>query len=309
MHYIRQRKPKDVRILVTGANGLLGGFLVPELAAHGHEVLATGRGDCRLPVSANSAYEYHSLDITDPVQLFDVLEKWKPDHVVHAAAMTEADPCELDPVACWQVNVTGTRFIASAVEAVGASMTFVSTDFVFDGKHGPYQETDPTGPVNFYGCSKRIAEKAVMETATRWSIARTVLVYGHSDNISRTSLMSWVRTKLQAGEKIRVVDDQIRTPTYAGDLAIGIRLLAECGESGIFHLAGSDVLTPWDMALQTAQYLNLDASLMQRVNADTFSQPARRPLRTGFFIDKARQVLGYKPIAFADGLRLSLTHR
>jgi len=294
-----------VRILVTGANGLLGGFLVPELVSHGHEVLATGLGPCRLCFPSGSAYAYRTLDITEPIQALEILQDWRPDHVVHAAAMTEVDPCELDPIACWHINVTATRFIASAVEALGASMTYVSTDFVFDGQKGPYRETDPTGPVNVYGCSKHIAEKAVMETVTRWSIARTVLVYGHSSNISRASLMTWVRSKLQAGETIRVVDDQIRTPTYAGDLAMGIRLLAECGAIGIFHLSGSDVLTPWDMALQTARYLNLDASRMLRVNAETFSQPARRPLRTGFLIEKARQELGYRPVAFAEGLRMS----
>lgn len=296
-----------MRILVTGANGLLGGFLVPELASRGHEVLATGRGACRLALTPGTAdIGYAALDITDAVRVLALLRDWRPDHVVHAAALTQADPCELDPVACWRVNVMGTRFLATATEAVGARMTYVSTDFVFDGEGGPYREEDPTGPVNVYGCSKHTAERAVQETNRHWGIVRTVLVYGHSDGMARSSLMTWVRDKLTSGERIRVVDDQVRTPTYAGDLARGIRLLVESGETGVFHISGADVLTPWEMAQRTARHLGLDTSLMQRVDASTFTQPARRPLRTGFVIDKARRVLGYAPLPFSEGLRRAL---
>jgi dTDP-4-dehydrorhamnose reductase len=302
----RKTLPK-MRILVTGANGLLGGFLVPELASRGHEVLATGRGGLRLAVEPGAAaFAYAGLDITDPLRVSDLLRDWRPDHVVHAAAQTQADPCELDPVACWHVNVTATRFLASAAEAVGARMTYVSTDFVFDGEAGPYREEDPTGPVNVYGCSKLTAERAVLATNRHAGIVRTVLVYGRSGSMARSNLMTWVRDRLTAGERIRVVDDQVRTPTYAGDLARGIRLLVESGETGLFHVSGADVLTPWEMAQLTAQHLGLDASLLQRVDASTFTQPARRPLRTGFHIDKARRALGYAPLPFAEGLRLAL---
>lgn len=295
-----------MRILVTGANGLLGGFLIPELSRHGHEVLATGLGVCRLPAGTLAAgVDYASLDITDGLAVSDTIRHWRPDHVVHAAAMTQADPCELDPVACWDVNVTATRFLCSAAEAVGAAMTYLSTDFVFDGEAGPYREEDPTGPVNTYGASKLAAERVVLRMAGRRGIVRTVLVYGHSDNMARSSLMTWVRDRLTAGASIQVVGDQVRTPTYAGDLARGVRLQLESGEQGIFHISGADVLTPWDMAVSTARRLGLDASLMSRVDASTFSQPARRPLRTGFVIDKARRMLGYQPLTFEEGLARS----
>jgi dTDP-4-dehydrorhamnose reductase len=295
-----------MRILVTGANGLLGGFLVPELARHGHVVLATGKGPCRLATDALlPGVAYLPLDITDGPEVYDTLQSWKPDHVVHAAAMTQADPCELDPVACWQVNVTATRFLCSAAETVGSAMTYLSTDFVFDGDTGPYREEDPTGPVNVYGASKLAAERTVTAMAGRSAVVRTVLVYGHSDNMARSSLMTWVRDRLTAGASIQVVGDQVRTPTYAGDLARGVRLQLESGEQGIFHISGSDVLTPWEMALRTADRLGLDATLMTRVDASTFSQPARRPLRTGFVIEKARRLLGYEPVSFEEGLSRS----
>jgi dTDP-4-dehydrorhamnose reductase len=178
----------------------------------------------------------------------------------------------------------------------------MSTDFVFDGKSGPYREEDPTGPVNYYGCSKRVAEKAVMDSGLHWAIVRTVLVYGQSPTVQRFNLLTWVRDKLQAGERIKVVGDQFRTPTYAGDLARGIRLVMEKDQSGIFHISGDAFMTPYDMAVATARALNLDETLIDRVDASTFTQPAKRPPRTGFVIDKARQLLGYEPLSFREGL-------
>ena len=129
-------------------------------------------------------------------------------------------------------------------------------------------------------------------------LSHTALALG----LVAASLMTWVRDRLSAGASIQVVGDQVRTPTYAGDLARGIGLLLESGEQGVFHMSGADVLTPWDMAVRTARRLGLDESLMRRVDASTFTQPARRPQRTGFVIDKARRVLGYEPLSFEEGL-------
>ncbi len=297
-------------VMVTGSNGLLGGFLIPLLRSHGYRVLATGRGDCRLPESwFDQQVVYMPLDITDGMAVMSFVSRHKPARIIHAAAMTQADDCERDPVGCWAVNVTATRFLIDAAAAVGASMVYVSTDFVFDGEGGPYTESDQPAPVNFYGCSKLTAERAVMNSDISWSIVRTVLVYGRSDHQARSNIMTWVRDKLTSGTPINVVDDQLRTPTWAGDLAAGILLVAEKNAGGIWHISGADLLTPYEMAVRTAQYLDLDPSLMTRVTANTFSQPARRPLKTGFIIDKARVVLGYAPVSFESGLELTLGKR
>ena len=296
-----------MRILITGANGLLGGFLVPELANNGHTVLATGRGPCRLSTGDWGAEASDaSLDITDAMAVHDNVTAFAPDCITHAAAITAADDCELDPVRCWKVNVTATGFIISAAQKAGARLIYISTDFVFDGEEGPYDEMAVPAPVNYYGSSKLAAEKAVCSSGLPYAVIRTVLVYGHSDNIARSSLMSWVRSKLSAGERIRVVTDQSRTPTYAGDLAVGIRLAMEKSATGLFHISGGDMLSPYEMAVMTAEHLGLDKDLMEQVNAETFSQPAKRPLRTGFIIAKASRELGYRPISFREGLVLSL---
>jgi dTDP-4-dehydrorhamnose reductase len=246
------------------------------------------------------------LDITDGMSVMTFMNKHKPRKIIHAAAMTQADDCELDPVRCWNVNVTATRFLIDAAKTTDTSMLYVSTDFVFDGDGGPYKETDQPAPVNFYGSSKLAAERAVMASGLDWSIVRTVLVYGRSDHQARSNIMTWVRDKLTTRTPINVVDDQLRTPTWAGDLALGISLVAEHNAGGIWHISGADLLTPYEMAVKTANYLNLDISLMTRVTAESFSQPARRPLKTGFMIDKAQRELGYTPVSFEKGLELTL---
>lgn len=294
-------------IMVTGSNGLLGGFLIPLLRQRGYRVLATGRGSCRLPSEwFDDQVVYCSLDITEGMAVWNFIQEYRPRYIIHAAAMTQADDCEQHPVECWDVNVTATRFLCHAAASVGAYMLYVSTDFIFDGISGPYQETDVPGPVNYYGCSKLAAERAVMSSGITCAIVRTVLVYGRSDHQARSNIMTWVRDNLMAGKPIRVVEDQMRTPTYAGDLADGILRVLEQHATGIWHISGGEFLTPYDMAIATAAYLRLDAKLMTPVTADTFSQPARRPLRTGFIVEKARTLLGYSPVSFQQGLILTL---
>ncbi len=292
-----------MKVLVTGSNGLLGSFLVNELTNYGHHVIATGKGSSRLQTNtAPGILVYRELDITDAIWVEEVICSTRPEVIIHAAALTQADYCETNMAECWDVNVTATRFIIEAARKVSAFLIYVSTDFIFDGKNGPYIETDPPAPVNYYGCSKMVAEKSVMESGLSWSIARTVLVYGNSPSVARSNIITWAAEKLQKGERIRVVSEQHRTPTFTGDLAKGIRMIAEKKAPGIFHLSGKDFMTPYDMAIATAEYLQLDKNLIEKVDAAVFSQPATRPLKTGFIIDKARKVLGYEPISFSEGL-------
>jgi dTDP-4-dehydrorhamnose reductase len=309
---------KFMKILITGANGLLGSYFVRCLLAAGHEVVATGLGDCRLrltdPVAgawmerggagagAQGRLTYHQLDICDAMAVRSCLRETSADWILHNAAWAQPDACETDPVGCWAVNVTATRFLVDAARESGTAFLLMSTDFVFDGLHGLYRETDPTGPVNYYGCSKRVAEKAVEQSGSHWVIVRTVLVYGQSPTVKRFNLLTWVRDKLQADERIKVVNDQYRTPTYAGDLAEGVRLVLEHRARGIFHISGAEMMTPYDMATATAKTLGLDASLIDAVDGSTFTQPAKRPRRTGFDISKAMRILGYKPRPFTTGL-------
>ncbi len=180
----------------------------------------------------------------------------------------------------------------------------MSTDFVFSGENGPYKENDPREPVNFYGKTKKLAEDLVQESGLDWSIVRTILLYGKADSIKRSNFIYWVKENLEKGQTIRVVNDQIRTPTYLPDLCSAILQLVEKKQRGIYHISGQDVVSPFEMATKVADHLRLDKKWLIPVDASTFSQPGKRPLKTGFIIEKARRDLGFHPTLFADSLSL-----
>ena len=294
------------RILLTGANGLLGQKLVGLLAQQPNvELVATARGDNRLPFS--DGYSYRSLDITDRQQVLDVIGDVRPNVVIHTAAMTDVDKCEVQKDACWAQNVQAVEYIIEACRAIDAFLLHLSTDFIFDGTAGPYDETAEGNPISFYGWSKLAGESAVRYAnragaPLRWAIARTVLVYGIAHDMSRSNIILWVKKSLEDGKNIKVVTDQWRSPTLAEDLAMGCYLIADKEAEGIFNISGKEVLTPYEMAIQTADYFGLDKSLIAQADASTFTQVARRPPRTGFILDKARTVLGYDPHTFAEGI-------
>ncbi|MEZ0485153.1 SDR family oxidoreductase [Fibrella aquatica] len=292
-----------MKILITGANGLLGQKLVGLLANQPDvDLVATARGTNRLP--ATEGYTYLAMDITDRQQVLDVVAQVRPDAVIHGAAMTDVDKCEVDKDGCWAQNVTAVEYIVEACRAVGAFLCHVSTDFIFDGADGPYTEEADGNPISFYGWSKYAAEKVVINSGLRWGIARTVLVYGIAHDMSRSNIILWVKKSLEDGKTIKVVTDQFRSPTLAEDLAAGCTLIAKKQATGIFNISGKEVLTPHEMAIQTADYFGLDKSLITEATAATFTQTARRPPRTGFIIDKARTELGYEPRTFGEGIAL-----
>lgn len=293
-----------MKILITGANGLLGQHLVKMVMdSTKHSIIATGRGACRMNFSFSKNFQYYSLDITDAVAVEDFITAHQPNIIVHTAAITQADECEQNHIACWHANVTATGFLINAAEKINAHFIYLSTDFVFDGLGGPYTETDETGPVNYYGSSKLAAEKAVQQNLLHWCIIRTVLVYGNTWLKNRSNIVSWAKDNLEKQQQIKVVSDQWRTPTYVDDLATGVLMAIEKNATGIYHISGEEMMTPYDMAMATAVYLKLDIKLIEKVNASTFTQPAKRPAKTGFVIDKAKRELGYKPISFIEGLR------
>jgi dTDP-4-dehydrorhamnose reductase len=291
-----------MKILITGANGFLGYYLVQRLLALKHSVIATGKGDCRLPFTQDSNFIYVAMDFTDPFVVHDVFEKFQPETVVHAGAMSKPDECEQQQWQAYLVNVEGTVTTLMNAAEQKSFFVFISTDFVFDGEKGMYREEDETGPVNYYGKTKSEAEEAVREYEHDWAIVRTVMVYG-KPILSRSNILTVVKEKLEKAETYKVFDDQLRTPTYVEDLAGGIVQIIEKKAKGVYHLCGKDILTPYEIACKTADFLGLDKTLIHRASASDFSQPAKRPAKTGFVIDKARAELGFDPLSFEEGLR------
>jgi len=289
-------------ILITGANGFLGHYLTGLLLEKNYEVIATGRGESRLPFGGMPGFRYEEMDFTDAEAVHRIIEKYRPAFIVHAGARSKPDDCELNREQAFQSNVLGTRYLLEAAKGAGSFFLFVSTDFVFDGEKGMYSENDEPRPVNYYGMTKWMAEEDVRRYPHEWAIARTVLVYGKSLS-GRDNILTRVKEKLEKGEAYRLVNDQLRTPTYAGDLAAGITAIIEKRATGIFHLSGTDILTPYEMGCRAADFLGRDSSLIKKVTAGEFTEPARRPMKTGFVIDKARNILGFCPVQFEEGLR------
>jgi dTDP-4-dehydrorhamnose reductase len=288
------------KILVTGSNGLLGQKLIEKLSKTDNiEVIATARGENRLPFAEN--YKFVSLDITKEEEVKTVVDTEKPDLIIHTAAMTNVDQCETEKDACWDLNVKAVEYLVEASKKHNSFFVHLSTDFIFDGKAGPYDEKAEANPLSFYGWSKYAAEKLVINSDLKWAIARTVLVYGIAHDMSRTNIILWVKNSLEQGKSINVVNDQWRTPTLAEDLADGCILIAEKEAEGIFNISGKDLLNPFQMAIMTADYFNLDKSLITEVDGTKFTQPAKRPAKTGFILDKPMAVLGYNPKTFQEG--------
>ncbi|MCJ8163995.1 SDR family oxidoreductase [Pontibacter sp. E15-1] len=292
------------RILITGSNGLLGQKLaelllpMPEVA-----VLATSRGENKL-AGILPELPFRSMDVTRPDEIEHVINAFRPTHLIHTAAMTNVDQCENDHAGALLLNRDAVQHLVAACEKHSVHLIHVSTDFIFDGENGPYDEEATGNPVNFYGKTKLQAEDIVRHATCKWAILRTVLVYGVVHDYGRTNIVLWVRDNLRAGKVIRVVTDQYRTPTLAEDLAMGCWLAAKKDAEGIFHISGNEMLTPYEMALQVADFFGLDKSLIDKADSNTFTQPAKRPPRTGFDIRKAQMELGYQPHTFQQGIQV-----
>lgn len=292
-----------MKVLITGSNGLLGQHLIPLFLQDGkYDVIATGRGPNRFPL--RDKYTYEAVNLRDAGSVKQLVEKHQPDIIIHGGAMSQVDDCEKNKDACWDTNVGATRYLVHAAENCNAFFLFLSTDFVFDGLQGPYGEDAAVNPINYYGTSKVAAERLVINSKLKWAIVRTVLVYGVVADPHRNNMITWVKNNLQQGKKVKVVDDQWRTPTLCHDLAKGCLLIADKKATGIFNISGNEILTPYDMAIKTAEFFKLDTSLVEKISAKTLAQPAARPTKTGLLIDKAEKELGYQPRTFAEGLEI-----
>jgi dTDP-4-dehydrorhamnose reductase len=291
------------RILITGANGLLGQALVHRMSRFPeYDVLATSHDDA--PRFDGGSCGYAPLDVTSADDINAIFQDFTPSVVINCAAVSAIGECEANRDAAWDVNATAVKTLAAACRPVGARLVQVSSDFVFDGSDGPYAEDARPNPVNYYGRTKLAGENAVRAAGlSKWAIARTVLVYGAAQAMRRSNVVLWMIDRLSQGERIHVVDDQWRTPTYVEDLAIGIERMVHFEKTGIYHLSGREMITIHDLACTVADVFDFDTSLITPVPSGYFDDAVDRPPRTGFLILKAESELGYKPRSLREGLR------
>lgn len=292
-----------MKILVTGANGFTGQHLCITLVHKGFEVYALGRGPQRIAV--HKRLIYHNVELTSVRSVLRVFEKVNPDVVIHTAAMSKPDECDKNRDAAIKNNVDATRYLLEASRHFPIHYIHLSTDFIF-GENGPHAENDEPGPLNFYGETKLMAEKLVQESGLIATIVRPVFIYGRIKEGMRPSFIQWVQQKLEAGETIQVVTDQQRTPTYVNDLCDGILQILMFRKQGVYHLAGKDILSPYEMAVTVAKVLDLNRQLIVPVTSATFPEPVIRAKKSGLQIQKAIQELGYAPHSFEEAVQVSL---
>lgn len=291
------------RVLITGSNGLLGQKLVYKLKDREDiDLYATARGDNRL--LAKDGYTFLSMDIENRKNVDEVIDRVRPDQIIHTAAMTNVDACETEHEACDRANVHAVQHLVDAAQRHNCHFVHVSTDFIFNGEDGPYYEDATPDPVSYYGNSKLKGEQIVQASSLKWAILRTVLVYGVVDNASRSNIVLWAKGALEKGQPINVVNDQMRCPTLAEDLADGCILAMDANATGIYNICGKEALGIIEIVQQVAEYYGLDKGLIRPVSSTTLNQPAKRPPRTHMPIDKAVRELGYAPHSFKEGIAL-----
>ncbi|MEI6488219.1 MAG: NAD(P)-dependent oxidoreductase [Bacteroidota bacterium] len=291
-------------ILITGSNGLLGQKLVYNLI-HRNDVklIATSVGANRL--IQKEGYIYESLDITNKEEVKSIVAKHKPDVIINTAAMTNVDACETKRTECWALNVEAVQNFVDAISQQPIHFIHLSTDFIFDGEKGSeYVETDVPNPQSYYALSKWEGEKVIQQSKIKWAIARTIIVYGIVDNMSRSNIVLWAKDALTKKQNINVVDDQFRSPTLAEDLAQGCINIADKGATGIYNLSGKETMSVLELVYKVADFWKLDKSLVQPIKSNTLNQAAKRPPRTGFVIEKAKKELNYLPHSFEEGLKI-----
>lgn len=294
-----------MKILVTGSNGLLGQKIVYQLLkTPGVEVIATSKGANR--ISLKNGYHYFSLDITDNVAVKRVIDEVRPDCIINTAAMTNVDACENDKAGCTALNIDSVKYLIEAAKPYNSHLIHLSTDFIFDGKKGPYREEDAPNPLSFYASSKVESENLVMASGLDWAIIRTIIIYGVVDDVQRSNLVLWTKSSLEQNKSINVITDQYRSPTLAEDLAEACISAAMKRAQGVYHVSGpeEDLDSIINIVRKIAAFYKLDQSLINPVTSAELNQPAMRPPKTGFILDKAKRELGYKPHSLIEGLKI-----
>ncbi len=288
-------------MVVIGANGLLGQNLVKKFKDRFDVIAASVEDEPYFP--AEYVKDYITLDITQRAAVIDFLQKTKPEIIVNAAAFTQVDACEDIPEKCWAVNVKGVEYLVDASRSFNPIFVQVSTDYVFDGEAGPYAEDDEPNPRGNYARSKLAAERVVENSNLEYIIARTQVLFGVGNRV-RPNFVTWVIEQLTNNKKIRIVDDQIGTPTYAPDFCEALNRLLLREAFGLFHISGPDIVSRYDFALKIAEVFELDASLIERIQTSELNQKAPRPMNSAFKIYKLINYSGWEPHSLEEALQL-----
>ena len=272
-----------MKILITGAFGQLGEILTLTLSSY-NEVIKTGR---KVPNGRRGIV----LDICNKIILKEIIKISNPDIIINLAAITNVDYCEQNPVLANQVNVMGVENIC---DVFSGKIIHLSSDYVFDGKNGPYREYDTTNPISIYGKTKLNAEKIIINHSPANLIIRGNVIYSDS-LISEASFLNWVIKSLSNKNKIKVVNDQYNNPTWTKSLANVICLCLKNDVTGLYHWGDKDYINRYEFALKIAEVYNLENNFIKPIKTSDLNQIAKRPLKSGLISNELQNILNVEP--------------
>ena len=283
-----------MKILVTGSSGLIGNQLVLDLDKTEQTVYSC-YNNIKPLYGVPTKLNLSNLD-----DIHKIFKKFQPDVIIHCAALTDVEKCEMEPKLANLINAKATEIIAKETERLGSYLIYLSTDYIFDGKKGLYNETDFPNPLNHYGKTKLAGEKTVETNTSKWSIIRTSTPFG--TNSSKKTFPVWLLENLQKNKEVNILEDQFTSPTYVPNLSKMILEIVTRNLEGFFHLAGSTRISRFEFAKLIAKKLNLDSSLLNPVKIDTMPWNARRSLDSSLDISKINSILRTKPFTIEKSL-------
>lgn len=282
------------RLLITGASGLLGSEIV-QLARKDYEV-----------IPSHNTKLFHSdslrLDITDQKQVSSLFRQLKPDTVIHTAAETSVDRCEIQKELAWKINVEGTGNVAVTCSKINAKIVYISTDYIFDGEKRFYTEEDTPNPINHYGITKLKGERQVKKFCKNYVILRTSVLYGWHP--WKQNFVTWVINSLKQKKKISIVKDHFNTPTLADNLAKMTIEAVQKNVQGLYHASGSQRISRYEFAQQIAKTFNLNQNLINPIKMKHVTAwKAKRPKDSSLNTNKIKNLLKAKPLNINEGLK------
>jgi dTDP-4-dehydrorhamnose reductase len=290
---------KQKKILLTGANGLLGQKTAEVFAREtDHELLLA---DLAERAEEPRKYSYIPLDITNKEKVKSAVKDYKPDIIINAAAYTNVDGCETERELSWRVNVDAVKNLIIASRYNASKIIHISTDYIFDGVKGGYDEDATPNPLSFYGKSKLASENALFASGVSSAVIRTMIIYGNGKNVKKNFAL-WLVDKLGNNEPVRIVDDQFGMPTMVDDLGLALIRIVDRERTGVYNVCGSEYLNRYEFAVKLADIFEYDSSMIEPIKTSELQQAAVRPMNSSFVLLKAETELGLKTLNVTDGL-------
>jgi len=283
-----------MKLLIIGASGVLGARLYNDAIKKRWNVLGT-----------YCSHEYEGLfhlDITNKKEIDKIFKFFEPEAVILAGGITDVDLCEIKPRLAEEVNIKGTLNVIKRVKTSGARFVFISTDYVFDGRSGPYSESDNPSPINVYGRTKLEAELAIKDILKDGLIVRTSQIYGF-DPTGKNFTVKIIHN-MKRHKNVLAAEDFYATPTYTGLLSEAIMALLERNIYGIYNVAGTDFVDRYSYVKIITEVFNLDISLIKKVTLDDLHLKANRPYKAGLKVERIKKTIDVRLLNCMEGLMM-----